>query len=146
MSLSLFGFGTGAGTATASTAIMLNAPEDKSGMAASIESVAYEVGGALGVAIMGSVLTLVYAMSLVIPEGVSDVVMVRDSLDQALLLAETMKSDVAHQLVTQAKTAYDTAFVTVLMISTLMLLFMAAIIAFMTRGRKTPSIFEVKSV
>jgi hypothetical protein len=52
------------GSATASTAIMINACDDKAGMVASIESVAYELGAVLGVAIMGSVLSFANAPSL----------------------------------------------------------------------------------
>jgi hypothetical protein len=37
-------------------------------MAASIESVAYELGAVLGVAIMGSVLSFAYAATLVLPK------------------------------------------------------------------------------
>ena len=43
-SLALVGFGLGGVITAASTAIMLNAPEEKSGMAASIEDVSYELG------------------------------------------------------------------------------------------------------
>lgn len=45
--LAIIGVGIGGSMAAGSSAIMLNAPESKVGMAASIESVSYELGGAL---------------------------------------------------------------------------------------------------
>lgn len=51
--LFLIGFGLGIIFTTASTTVMLNAPDKKAGMAASIEEVAYEIGSVLGVTFMG---------------------------------------------------------------------------------------------
>ncbi len=51
--LFLIGFGLGAIFTTASTTVMLNAPDEKAGMAASIEEIAYEIGSVLGVTFMG---------------------------------------------------------------------------------------------
>jgi len=122
----------------ASTAIMINAPEDKAGMAAAIESVAYELGGVLGVAILGSVLSFTYTKALVLPPGILAPALARDSLDQALLLAEHLSGDTAVKLITQAKTAFDIAFVTVLVAGTAIMLLMAAVIAQIISRAKTP--------
>jgi MFS transporter, DHA2 family, multidrug resistance protein len=110
-SLVLFGFGGGAAASTSSTAIMVNAPEEKAGMAGSIEAVSYELGGALGVAIMGSVATYVYASNLALPAGLPDALLARDSLDQALIYAGSLKSDQAAAVIGTAKAAFDTAYV-----------------------------------
>lgn len=133
----VFGFGVGVGSAMASTAIMINAPEDKAGMAASIESVAYELGGVLGVTILGSILSFIYTKALVLPQGIAAPALARDSLDQALLLAEHLSGDATVKLVTQAKTAFDIAFVTVLVAGTAILLLMAAAIARIISRAKT---------
>jgi DHA2 family multidrug resistance protein-like MFS transporter len=136
-SLVIFGFGVGVGSAMASTAIMINAPEDKAGMAASIESVAYELGGVLGVATLGSILSFTYTKALVLPQGLPAPALAKDSLDQALLLAEHLSGDATVKLVTQAKTAFDIAFVTVLVAGTAILLLMAAAIARIISRAKT---------
>jgi MFS transporter, DHA2 family, multidrug resistance protein len=125
----IFGFGVGVGSAMASTAIMINAPEDKAGMAAAIESVAYELGGVLGVTILGSILSFTYTKALVLPQRIPAPALARDSLDQALLLAEHLSGDAAAKLIAQAKTAFDIAFVTVLLAGTAIMLLMAAVIA-----------------
>jgi DHA2 family multidrug resistance protein-like MFS transporter len=132
------GFGVGVGSAIASTAIMINAPEDKAGMAASIESVAYELGGVLGVTILGSILSFTYTKALVLPQGIPAPALARDSLDQALLLAEHLSGDATVKLITQAKTAFDIAFVTVLVAGTAIMLLMAAVIARIISRAKTP--------
>jgi DHA2 family multidrug resistance protein-like MFS transporter len=136
-SLVIFGFGVGVGSAMASTAIMINAPEDKAGMAASIESVAYELGGVLGVTILGSILSFTYTKALVLPQENRTSTLARDSLDQALLLAEHLSGDATAKLIAQAKTAFDIAFVTVLVAGTAILLLMAAAIARISSRART---------
>ena len=62
------GLGIGATVTCASTTVMNAAPPERAGMAASIEEVGFELGGAVGIAVFGSLLTAAYAMSLVLPE------------------------------------------------------------------------------
>jgi DHA2 family multidrug resistance protein-like MFS transporter len=116
---------------------MINAQEDKAGMPGSIESVAYELGGVLGVATLGSILSFTYTKALVLPQGLPAPALARDSLDQALLLAEHLSGDAMVKLVTQAKTAFDVACVTVLVAGTAILLLMAAAIARITSRART---------
>ena len=134
----ILGFGVGVGSAMASTAIMINAPEDKAGMAGAIESVAYELGGVLGIAILGSILAFTYTKALVLPSGIPAPALAKDSLDQALLLAGHLSGDATTKLITQAKTAFDIAFVTVLVAGTAMMLLMGAVIARIINRAKTP--------
>jgi Arabinose efflux permease len=58
-SLVLVGFGTGS-LAIASAMIMGGSPEDRAGNAGALEETSYELGGVLGVAVLGSVSALVY--------------------------------------------------------------------------------------
>ncbi|WP_327346944.1 MFS transporter [Streptomyces europaeiscabiei] len=61
--------GAGMGSLTvASVAIMAAAPPEKSGSAAAIEETSYELGGALGVAALGSVAAAVYSNALPVDE------------------------------------------------------------------------------
>lgn len=53
------GMGTGS-LAIASAMIMLGSPEDKAGNAGALEETSYELGGTLGVAVLGSISALVY--------------------------------------------------------------------------------------
>jgi DHA2 family multidrug resistance protein-like MFS transporter len=85
--------GIGAGIAVtvtfASSTIMNAAPPARGGMAASIEEVGFELGGALGVAVFGSVMTLAYAHHLLAYDFTRTIdPVVRDSLDELLRLAD----------------------------------------------------------
>ncbi|MCB8829068.1 MFS transporter, partial [Escherichia coli] len=66
-SLAVLGFGFGAAMTAASSAIMLNTPEESAGTVASIEEVSYELGGAMGVALLGSLMSTIYSISLTLP-------------------------------------------------------------------------------
>jgi DHA2 family multidrug resistance protein-like MFS transporter len=108
------GFGVGAAMTAASTSIMLNAPEDRAGMAASIEEVSFELGGAIGIAVLGSLMSAVYTASFIPPAGLTITDKARDGIDEALLAAETLPPDAASSLLHLANTAFDHAFVIVL--------------------------------
>lgn len=61
-SLLLVGIGSGLASSVASTAILGAAPLDKAGMASSVESVSYEFGTLVSVAVFGSLLPFFYSM------------------------------------------------------------------------------------
>lgn len=136
-SLVVLGLGIGAAMTAASSAIMFNAPPERAGMAASIEEVSFELGGAIGIAVLGSVMSLVYTAFLVLPEGASISAIARDSLDEALLLAEKLPADVAGELVTRARLAFEQAFTAVVIVATAMLFVTGAAIWWLTGGRST---------
>ncbi|WP_081905377.1 MFS transporter [Janthinobacterium agaricidamnosum] len=124
-SLTVQGFGLGAAMTAASSAIMQNAPPGQEGMAASIEEVSFELGGAIGVTVLGSIMSGVYTASMTIPSAVHVTPLVRDSLDEALLAAAQLAPQAAAVLVTLGKTAFDHAFVAVLASATSILLLAA---------------------
>ena len=113
LALAVFGLGAGAAITGASTAIINNAPASQAGMAASIEEVAYELGGAMGVTIFGSIMSVIYTVKLVLPGNMPLPAIVHDSLDQAHLIAEQLPPDQAGQLLSLAFAAFDDAFVAV---------------------------------
>ncbi len=104
--LSLIGFGAGGAMAVASTAIMINAPEEQAGMAGSIESIAYELGGTMGVAILGSVLGSVYARGFSPPAEADLPPESWASLEQAIASAQDLSPDLTGQVVDVGRTAY----------------------------------------
>lgn len=63
------GLGLGAAMSVASTAIIGNVPTRRAGMASSVEEVSYEFGSLAAVALLGSLLTTVYAMTVRLPDG-----------------------------------------------------------------------------
>ncbi|MFN3278143.1 MAG: hypothetical protein ACK41Y_07075 [Paracoccus hibiscisoli] len=99
-----------------SSVIMLSAPEDRAGMAASIEKVSFELGGALGIAVLGSVMSALYSQTMIVPVGLSDTV--ADSLDEALLVGKTLGAAAAARLTVMARGAFDRAFFGVIALAT----------------------------
>ncbi|MTB67264.1 MFS transporter [Providencia sp. wls1943] len=131
------GFGLGAIFTTASTTIMLNAPDEKAGMAASIEEVAYELGSVLGVTFMGGLMSAVYTAKLVLPAGLTVADKVYDSLDEALIVAEGLPQDSANLLVNQANMAFDSAFMSVMIATTIVLVVSIVVLPFFFRQKRT---------
>jgi DHA2 family multidrug resistance protein-like MFS transporter len=123
--LAVMGFGVGASMTAASTVIMLSAPEGQAGMAASVEEVSFELGGALGVALLGSLMSALYAQAMVVPQGVVLADEARDSLDEALMLAANLPQGQADQIVTLARAAFDHAFIGVVAVAVAMLISVA---------------------
>lgn len=103
------GIGTGAATSVASTAIISSAPADRAGMASSVEEVSYELGSLTAVAVLGSLITAVYSLTVSLPAGAP--ASARESLPEALAAADAVEG-----LAAAARSAYDTGY-TVTMIA-----------------------------
>src|SRR5690606_32867838 len=128
VALAVFGFGAGAAITGSSTAIINNAPASRAGMAASIEEVAYELGGAMGVTILGSIMSVIYTMKLVLPADTALPGIVHDSLDQARLVAEQLPPAQAERLLSLAFASFDDAFIGVIIGVTAMLFVTAGVV------------------
>ncbi|MDS1139107.1 MFS transporter [Pusillimonas sp. SM2304] len=128
--LFVLGAGLGAAMTAASSTIMNNAPAERAGMAASVEEVSYELGGAIGVTLMGSILSAVYSAAMALPAGLAAPAMARDSLDEALLAAENLPVEAASILIAAAKAAFDQGFVIVMGSCALLLAVTAAVVWF----------------
>ncbi|CAM5516961.1 MFS transporter [Streptomyces atroolivaceus] len=109
--LLITGAGLGAAMSVASSAIIGNVPARRAGMASSVEEVSYEFGSLIAVALLGSLMTAVYAATVDLPAGAPD--SARDSLDSALALAGGDPS-----LITAASDAFDGAYFTVMIVVT----------------------------
>ncbi|MCC2597239.1 MFS transporter [Pusillimonas sp. MFBS29] len=132
--LFVLGLGLGAAMTAASSTIMDKAPPDRAGMAASIEEVSYELGGAIGVTLMGSILSAVYDAVLELPADLPAGHLVRDSLDEALRTAETMSPEAAGNLLNLARGAFDQGYAAV-MGSCAALLLLVAVTVWRRYGR-----------
>lgn len=100
LSLVLVGFSTGS-LSIASGLIMSSTPTDKAGSAAAFEETSYELGGGLGIAILGSVAAVGYRAGL--PDSANDVA--RESLAGAFEQARSLGAGGA-RLVAQASDAF----------------------------------------
>jgi DHA2 family multidrug resistance protein-like MFS transporter len=114
---------------------MSYAPPERAGMAASIEEVSIELGGAIGITVLGSILAGVYSAILVLPGGAASPPKAREGIDQALVAAQSLQPDAARLLIQAVHQAFDNAYFTALAVNAL-LLFAVAIMAW--RARATP--------
>ncbi|MFD6814405.1 MFS transporter [Enteractinococcus coprophilus] len=116
-SLLLVGIGSGFASSVASTAILGAAPLDKAGMASSVESVSYEFGTLISVAVFGSLLPFFYAL------GAPDAV------------AGDVDHGVEHPVHGPAAiAAYDDAYLLILLILTAVAALAAVVTAYCFRG------------
>lgn len=86
----LIGAGTGS-LAIASAMVMMGSPEDRAGNAGALEETSYELGGTLGVAVLGSISALVYRSALThTADGIDPAVTAQagESLGAAVALAQ----------------------------------------------------------
>jgi MFS transporter, DHA2 family, multidrug resistance protein len=104
-------------------------------MAASLEEIAIELGGAIGITVLGSVLAGVYATLLILSNGAVLPPAVHEGVDQALVVAGTLPPDMAQILARSVHQPFDSAYFTALAINAALL----AVVAIMAwRARATP--------
>jgi DHA2 family multidrug resistance protein-like MFS transporter len=96
-------------------------------MAASIEEVAFELGGAIGITILGTLLAGVYSALFVVPKGAAVPASVLDGIDQALKAAETLPADVAKLLTQAVHGAFDAAYLVTLAVGAVALIVVACV-------------------
>ncbi|HET7305745.1 MAG TPA: MFS transporter [Segeticoccus sp.] len=102
--------GTGAGLAETLTndAVLTIAPVDRAGAASAASETAYELGAALGTALLGSLLTAVYRTQLTGVSGVPDEVLrhARRTLGEATTLAQSLPGQAGRALQEAANAAF----------------------------------------
>jgi DHA2 family multidrug resistance protein-like MFS transporter len=128
------GFGLGLTMSVASTAIIGNVPARQAGMASSLEEVSYEFGNLLAVALLGSLVTGLYARFVELPDGAPEAA--ADSLSAAV---EAAQGDPG--LLTAAGSAYDAAFLTILSLAAVIVALTALVTGRLLRhhGAGTPA-------
>ncbi|MFK3703444.1 SmvA family efflux MFS transporter [Klebsiella sp. NPDC088457] len=124
----LLGFSVASALLASGAAIMAAAPKEKAAAAGAIETMAYELGAGLGIALFGLILTRSYSSSIVLPAGVDGhaATQASSSISEAIALAHTMPAIPAQALVDAAKSAFINAHSTVLATAGVLLLLLAA--------------------
>ena len=105
--LFVVGVGLGLAYTVANDVILATVPPERAGAAAAISETGYELGMALGIAMLGSIVANVYR-GLAIPPGPLDAVAshARETLGAAHEAAQTLPADAAHELLTSAQRAF----------------------------------------
>jgi DHA2 family multidrug resistance protein-like MFS transporter len=109
LGIALFVIGVGLGLAytVANDVILASVRQERAGAAAAISETAYELGMALGIAMLGSIVAGVYR-GLAIPPGTVDAVAshAKETLGAAHEAAGMLPADEAHGLLTAARSAF----------------------------------------
>ncbi|MDH2428237.1 MFS transporter [Sphaerisporangium sp. TRM90804] len=137
------GFGVQVSLLAASDTIMASAPESRAGGAAAIEETAYELGAGLGVAVLGTITTVVYAPALgqVPGVGATALAQARESLASAAHVATQLGGAAGATLMDGARTAFVTALHSTVLVS-VGLLALTALTALALVPRHPPSADE----
>lgn len=106
--MTLLGFSVASALLASSSAIMAAAPKEKAAAAGAIETMAYELGAGLGIALFGLILTRSYTSSIVLPAGIGDAAaeQAASSISEAIKLAQSMPAIPAQDLMEAAKMAF----------------------------------------
>jgi hypothetical protein len=130
-----FGAGMALAGAPATTAIVASLPREKQGVASAINDVSRELGGALGIAILGSVLNSAYRSSVAdqtsaLPPALAD--QARGSLAAAQAIGNRLGSE---SLVAKANDAFVHGFSLALLAGAAVLIAGAIFVAIRAPGR-----------
>jgi DHA2 family multidrug resistance protein-like MFS transporter len=121
--------------------IMGSAPPARAGAASAISETGAELGGALGIAILGSIGTAVYRGAVLdsvpagIPSQAADAA--RDTLGGALAAAQNLPGDLGDGLISAAQSAFTQGFHVTAMVGALIALAMAVLVSTMLRDART---------
>ncbi|MFD9718150.1 MFS transporter [Streptomyces sp. NPDC059076] len=139
MGLALFLGGLGAGLAFTVTAdvILSSVPKEQAGAASAVSETAYELGAALGIALLGSIVTGVYR-GFPVPEGVPSEVTdaARDSLGGAAQAVETLPEEQSAALLASAQNAFADGFHVAGAVGSVVLLLTAVAAWFLLKGQR----------
>ena len=124
-------FGMGLAMAPASTAIVSSLPLSKAGVASAVNDVTREVGGALGIAVLGTILTSRFTslMDDRLPAAVPDEIRAgaRTSVNAAMAIADKLPPEFSGALREGARSAFTDAFNSAFVVSAVLLAIMAIV-------------------
>ncbi len=107
----LLGFSAASALLASTSAIMAAAPKEKAAAAGAIETMSYELGAGLGIAIFGLLLTRSFSASIELPQGLqaSLVDKAASSIGEAMKVAQELTTPLAESVIEAAKSAFITS-------------------------------------
>ncbi len=100
------GMGVGFAFTVNNDNVLATAPRQRAGAAAAVSETAFELGGALGIAILGTVLTSAYRSGLDLPAGVPGGAAAAESIAGAVGAAAALPAEQAERLIRAAQAAF----------------------------------------
>jgi DHA2 family multidrug resistance protein-like MFS transporter len=124
--------GLGPMMALATDMVVGSAPVERAGAAAAISSTAPQIGGAFGVAVLGSIITAVYrhAMATDVPAGVpaGAAHAARDNIGTAAAAARQLPESLADPLLTTARAAFTAGLHVAAVVSSALMVVIAVLV------------------
>ncbi|GAB2863985.1 MFS transporter [Actinocorallia aurea] len=137
VALLLVGLGAGFAFTTTSDVIVSSVPKEQAGAASAVAETAYELGGALGIAVLGSIVTTVYrgfaAPAGTPPEAAEAA---HGSLGGAVRAAEGLGGERGEALLTAAQDAFAAGLRGTAAVGAAVLLTTAAVVWFLLKGQR----------
>jgi DHA2 family multidrug resistance protein-like MFS transporter len=136
VALFLVGVGLGLAFTVASDVILASVPKERAGAAAAVSETAYELGMALGIATLGSIVTGVYR-NFVVPPGIPAAVasQARDSLAAATQAAEKLSASQGEALLESAQAAFTSGLAIASGVGSVLMLIAAVAVWLLLRER-----------
>jgi MFS transporter, DHA2 family, multidrug resistance protein len=107
--MAAIGFGVGFALTLTTDAVVSAVPPEKAGAASAVSETAYEMGVALGIALLGSLHTALYRGALVPPPGLPDEDVARGSIASAVGLVADLPATAEDALLAAARAAFTDA-------------------------------------
>jgi DHA2 family multidrug resistance protein-like MFS transporter len=132
----LVGLGVGGATSVGANLVLGSVPARRAGAASGLSETAFELGAALGTAILGSVLVAVYRRDLAVPADVEavDADAATQTIGGALEVAASLPAAVGDVLAAAARSAFTSGVHAAALVGAALLLAMAATAAILLRG------------
>ncbi|WP_219463110.1 MFS transporter [Nonomuraea rhizosphaerae] len=131
--MTLCGMGIGLTFTVNNDNVLATAPRERAGAAAAVSETAFELGGALGIAILGTVLNSAYTSSLSLPAGVPAEA-ARESIAGAMHTAAALPPAQAAQVIEAARVAFVDGVHVTSLVTGVMLLVVAGLALVGLRG------------
>lgn len=132
----LFSFGIGMAFTVTTDTVLASVPRHRAGAASAISETATELGGAMGIAILGSVLAASYRSELALPAGVPDALIspIRESLGAALAVAAELPGPVGAAVADVARQAFVDGMQAMLLGCAVLIGALSVTVVFLLRG------------
>jgi DHA2 family multidrug resistance protein-like MFS transporter len=136
--LSILGFSLGMVLISGTTSIMSSTPQDKAGMAGSMESIAYELGTGLGITFFGIVLSQIFIKKFVISEALVKELpkQVSSSIGDAFMVANSLGAEKEALIKKAAMLAFQDAHHVVLILAGVVLAILSFVMVFVLPKEK----------
>lgn len=134
--MALLGFSAASALLAGTAAIMASAPKEKAASAGAIETMAYELGAGLGIALFGLILGRSYQANIALPAGltVDEARRAASSIGEAAQVAATVGTPAGDSVMAAAQQAFISAHGLVLTAAAVMLLCLAVAVRIGLKG------------